>query len=100
MASRPHAWKSQSLGAVILLALALALAPILAYQAAAAARSHQMTAERTLKDYASFANWQLSQHAKNGLLTTLVMALVMPATRVNPEDLEHSLITPYEVGEI
>src|SRR5919202_3342269 len=100
MAPRPHASKSQSLGAVILLALALVLAAILAYQAADAARSHQMTAERTLKDYASFANWQLSQHAKNSLLTTLVMALVMPATRVNPEDLEHSLITPYEVGEI
>jgi signal transduction histidine kinase len=100
MPSRPHASKSHSLGAVILLALALVLAATLAYQAADAARSHQMTAERTLKDYASFANWQLSQHAKNSLLTTLVMSLAFPATRVNPDDLERSLMTPYEVGAI
>ena len=100
MASRPHAPKSHSLGAVIFLALALVLAATLAYQAADAARSHQMTAERTLKDYASFANWQLSQHAKNSLLTTLVMGLAFPATRVNPENLEQTLMTPYEVGAI
>jgi signal transduction histidine kinase len=100
MASRPHAPKSHSLGAVIFLALALVLAATLAYQAADAARSHQMTAQRTLKDYASFANWQLSQHAKNSLLTTLVVGLVFPASRVNPDDLEGSLITPYEVGAI
>ncbi|MDQ3949713.1 MAG: HAMP domain-containing histidine kinase [Gemmatimonadota bacterium] len=100
MASRPHTPKSHWLGAVIFLALALALAATLAYQAADAARSHQRTAERTLKDYASFANWQLSQHAKNSLLTTLVMALVVPATQVNPDDLERSLLTPYDVGEI
>src|SRR5918992_348287 len=100
MASRPHAPKSHSLGAVIFLALALVLAATLAYQAADAARSHQMAAERTLKDYASFANWQLSQHAKNSLLTTLVVGLVFPASRVNPDDLEGSLITPYEVGAI
>ena len=100
MSSRPHAHKSRSLGAVLFLALALGLAATLAYQAADAARSHQMTAERTLNDYASFANWQLSQHAKNSLLTTLVMGLAFPATRVNPDDLEGSLLTPYEVGAI
>jgi signal transduction histidine kinase len=97
-ASRPHAPKSHSLGAVILLALALVLAATLAYQAADAARSHQMTAERTLKDYASFANWQLSQHAKNNLLTTMVMGLVGPAQLVKPDSLETSLLTPYGVG--
>jgi signal transduction histidine kinase len=100
MASRSNAPKSHSLGAVIFLALALALAATLAYQAADAARSHQMTAERTLKDYASFANWQLSQHAKNSLLTTLVMGLVRPAQLVKPDSLESSLLTPYEVGEM
>jgi hypothetical protein len=100
MTSRPHARKSHSLGAVIFLALALVLAATLAYQAADAARSHQMTAERTLNDYASFANWQLSQHAKNSLLTTLVMGLVMQASQVDPDDLERSLLTPYEVGAI
>jgi signal transduction histidine kinase len=100
MASRPHAPKSHSLGAVIFLALALVLAATLAYQAADAARSHQLTAERTLKDYASFANWQLSQHAKNNLQTTMVMALVSAAYRVRPEALESSLLTPYELGEL
>jgi signal transduction histidine kinase len=100
MASRPNAPKSHSLGAVILLALALVLAAILAYHAADAARSHKMTAERTLKDYASFAAWQLSQHAKNDLQTTLVMALVTPAARVNPDSLESSLLTPYDVGAL
>jgi signal transduction histidine kinase len=100
MASRPHASKSHSLGAVIFLALALMLAATLAYQAADAARSHQMAAERTLKDYASFATWQLSQHAKNSLLTTLVMGLVFPASRVDPDNLEGSLLTPYEVDAL
>jgi signal transduction histidine kinase len=100
MASPPNAPKSHSLGAVILLALALVLAATLAYQAADAARSHKMTAERTLKEYASFANWQLSQHAKNNLLTTLIMGLVRPAQLVKPDSLETSLLTPYEVGAL
>jgi signal transduction histidine kinase len=100
MASRPHAPKSHSLGAVILLALALVLAASLAYQAADAARSHQLTAERTLKDYASFANWQLSQHAKNNLQMTMVTVLVTPAARIRPESLESSLLTPYELGSM
>src|SRR5688572_7786709 len=100
MASRPHAPKSHSLGAVIFLALALVLAATLAYQAADAARSHQRTAERTLKDYASFASWQLSQHAKNNLQTTLVMGLVSAAARVKPDSLESSLLTPYELAAL
>jgi signal transduction histidine kinase len=97
-ASRQHPPKTRSLGAVIFLALALVLAATLAYQAADAARSHQRTAERTLKDYASFANWQLTQHAKNNLLTTMVMGLVGPAQRVKPDSLESSLLSPYDVG--
>ena len=98
--SRRHAPKSHSLGAVIFLALALVLAATLAYQAADAARSHQRTAERTLKDYASFASWQLSQHAKNNLQTTLVMGLVSAAARVKPDSLESSLLTPYELAAL
>jgi signal transduction histidine kinase len=88
------------LGTVLLLVLALVLASVLAYQAQDAARSHRASAERALQDYASFANWQLAQHARNGLMTTLVTALVAPAGRVNPDSLEMTLVTPYEVGDM
>ena len=85
---------------VALLVVALGLATVLAYQAQDAARSHRATAERALHDYASFANWQLEQHARNGLMTTLVTALVLQASRVKPDSLGSSLLSPYEVGEV
>ncbi|HYD54380.1 MAG TPA: HAMP domain-containing sensor histidine kinase [Gemmatimonadaceae bacterium] len=87
------------LGTVLLLVLALVLATVLAYQAQDAARSHRQAAERAVQDYASFANWQLSEHTRNGLMTTLVTALVRQASWVKPDSLEQTILTPSQVEE-
>lgn len=89
----------RSLGPVLFLTLALGIAAVLAYQAADAARSHRETARRTLRDYASFANWQLVQHAKTTLLSTLVTGFMLPASQVDPSNLEASLLEPYDLQE-
>ena len=72
MAKRPtssqptHPGRSpRSLGTLFLLALAVVLVAVLAYQAQDAARSHRKTAEGRRKGYASFANWEVTQEAKN-----------------------------------
>src|SRR5262245_60073108 len=88
---------TRSLGAVVLLALALVLVAVLAYQAQDAARSHQRTAERTLSDYASFAGWQLSQQAKNNILGAIILSLSRPASHLNPADLDRTVMAPEEV---
>jgi signal transduction histidine kinase len=49
------------------LALALALGGVLAFQAIAAARSHRSLAESTLADYAAFAAWSYQDQAANAL---------------------------------
>ena len=58
-----------SLGTILLLGLALVLVGVLVYQAQDAARSQQRIAEATLNDYASFADWQLTQQAKSSVLS-------------------------------
>ena len=87
----------RSVGTVLLLALALVLVAVLAYQAQDAARSHQRIAESTLRDYASFADRRLSEQAKNGLMTTLMTSFAWAASRVNPRELEASLVPPEEL---
>ncbi|MBA3890838.1 MAG: HAMP domain-containing histidine kinase [Gemmatimonadaceae bacterium] len=94
----PRHGKHRSLGPVLFLALALGLASVLAYQAADAVRSHRETARRTLQDYASFASWQLAQHSKTTLLTTLVTGFMLPASRVDPANLQQSLVDPYDLA--
>jgi signal transduction histidine kinase len=64
---------------VALLALSLVFTAILAYQAQDAARSHRATAERTLRDYASFAAIQFSIHAKEGIYSRATSLLFRPA---------------------
>jgi signal transduction histidine kinase len=86
----------RSLGTVLLLALALVLVAVLAYQAQDAARSHERIAEATLSDYASFADWQLAQQAKSSILSTVITSLSAQASRVDPEHPELSLISPEE----
>jgi signal transduction histidine kinase len=76
---------------VALLALALVLTAVLAYQAQDAARSHRAAAERTLRDYASFATWQFNQHARMRVLTTLVSSFVLQMTWINQDSLETTL---------
>jgi hypothetical protein len=52
---------------VLLLLSTLAVAGALAYQAQEAARSHRTTAENVLRDYATFAGWELSRLARREL---------------------------------
>lgn len=62
--------RSASLFAILL--LTVALAGVLTYEAWDAARSHRATAERTLRDYASFAAWGFTVSAKDNLYSTLI----------------------------
>ncbi len=87
------------LGTVVLLVLALVVTAVLAYQAWSAARSQRVIAERTLRDYAAFADWQLAQQAKNDLLTTVVTSLMTPASQVRPDSLEQTVVSPAQVRD-
>jgi signal transduction histidine kinase len=51
-----------------LLLTALALAGVLAYQAARAARSHQAVAEQTLREYAAISAWEVATNVRQDLL--------------------------------
>ena len=84
----------RSLGTILLLALALVLVAVLVYQAQDAARSHQRIAEATLNDYASFADWQLTQQAKSSILSTVITSLSAEASRVDPERPAASVVSP------
>jgi signal transduction histidine kinase len=86
-------------GTVALLVLALVVCAVLAYQAWDAARSGRQTADNALNDYARIADWQLTQQAKNALLTQVVASLVSPATRVVPDSLDASVLNPVEVED-
>ena len=88
------------IGTVGLLILAMVVAAGLAYQAWDAARSHLRTAENTLNDYAKLADWQLTQQAKNQLLSQVAASLMRQASAVNPEKLEKSLLSPVEVEDM
>jgi signal transduction histidine kinase len=85
------------IGTVGLLILALFLCAVLAYQAWDAARSQKKSADSALTDYARIADWQLTQQAKNALLTQVVTSLLSPATAVDPERLKQTVLTPAEV---
>ena len=89
----------QSAFTVGLLLLALALVAVLAWKAQQAARSHRATAERTLRDYASFAAWEYAQRARMNLLTTSVSSLLLPISRINPDDPTAMLPSPADFGE-
>ncbi len=89
---------------VALLALALVLTGVLAYQAATSERSQRMAAQRALHDYASFAMWQLNQQASQELLSSMITTFIVPLTRVNenspqtwpsPADFMAASKTPY-----
>src|SRR3954465_9595318 len=87
------------IGTVALLILALVVCAVLAYQGWDAARSQQKTAENALRDYARIADWQLTQQAKNALLTQVVTSLLSPASRVVPESLAKSVVAPEQVED-
>ncbi len=54
-----------------LLVAAGALAGVLVYQAQAAARTHRVAAEQTLRDYAHFAGWQLGRQVEDAVSDSL-----------------------------
>jgi len=87
-------------GTVGLLILALVVCAVLAYQAWDAARSQRETADNTLRDYARIADWQLTQQAKNALLTQVVTALSSQASQVDPAHLDRTVLTPAQVEDV
>ncbi|MEO6527556.1 MAG: HAMP domain-containing sensor histidine kinase [Gemmatimonadaceae bacterium] len=81
MADRLPRSRSTILVAVLLLTMALAAA--LAYEAWRAARSHRATAERALRDYASFAAWEFTASSK-GKMYSSILYLFNPVMHEQP----------------
>jgi signal transduction histidine kinase len=80
--SRTSPWRAWPGSASLLLGLllvVLALAGLVAYEAVQAARSRRVTAERALRDYATFASWELIAKATTRLENEIRDAL-SPAT--------------------
>jgi signal transduction histidine kinase len=61
-----------------MLAAALVLAAVLAYQALDAARTHRAAAERALRDYAAFSAGELARRTQGTLEAAVVTAQYMP----------------------
>jgi signal transduction histidine kinase len=99
-ASRPAQSGSRPPITVVLLGAALVFAAVLTYQAQAAARSHRATAEGTLTDYASFAAWEFSGHARTAVLTTMITAFSRQLVAVDLNALEQSMLPPAELRAI
>src|SRR5262249_28228757 len=80
--------KSSSRFLVILLALTLALSALLAYEAQRATPSHQVTADRALRDYATVAAWEFVTASEEQIDRALAAALgpVVSAPAVSPYD--------------
>lgn len=84
----------RSFGTVLLLALALILVGVLVFQAQDAVRSEQRIAEATLNDYASFADWQLTQQTKSIVLSTVITSMSAEASRLDPRRPAETVVTP------
>ncbi|MDB4878297.1 MAG: hypothetical protein JWM41_4743 [Gemmatimonadetes bacterium] len=88
------------IGTVALLILALVVAALLAYQAWDTARSQQRTAEGALHDYAKIADWQLTQQVRNAMLAQVVTSLSRQASRLLPDSLPKTVMTPEEIEDV
>src|ERR1700750_1827134 len=86
---RPVAPRSRAMLLAVLLVGTLALATMLAYEAHDASRSHRVTAERALNDYAAVAAWELVAGVNDELQSTVGAAL-SPMTHARAT-------TPYEM---
>jgi signal transduction histidine kinase len=73
---------------IVLLALTVALAGLLAYEAQRATRSHRVTAERALRDYAAVAGWEFVGATSEELDRALTGALghVLGTPAASPYD--------------
>ncbi len=67
--------RSSSRFLVVLLALTLALSGLLAFEAQRATRSHRVTADRALRDYATVAAWEFVSASEEHLDRSLAAAL-------------------------
>jgi signal transduction histidine kinase len=67
--TRPN--RSRTTFVAVLLVATLALTGALAYEAVHAARSHRAAAENVLRDYSSFATWELTRLARQQLLEAM-----------------------------
>src|SRR6185312_14165487 len=85
---QPAVWRTRASLLVALLALTFVLAAVLAYEAHDAAQSHRVTAARALRDYATFAAWELLANATDTVAPTVSAALA-PVT-------SGAAATPYE----
>ncbi|HXT18980.1 MAG TPA: HAMP domain-containing sensor histidine kinase [Gemmatimonadaceae bacterium] len=86
-------------GTVALLILALVVCAVLAYQAWDAGRSQQRTADSAIRDYAKIADWQLVQQSKYALESQIIVSLFSPASRVNPDSLPETVVSPAQVED-
>ncbi len=71
---------------VAMLAVALVLTTVLAWQALASARSHRTAAERALRDYAAFAAGELARRIQASLQAALVTGQYLPLTEAESKD--------------
>jgi|SRR5215203_3979132 len=67
--------RSRSTLIVLLLVATLAMTAWLGYEAVHAARSHRQTAENVLRDYASFATWELTRVGRQQMLAAVQQQL-------------------------
>jgi signal transduction histidine kinase len=74
--SRAHGRAGPTTSLLAVLLLMLALSAVLAYQAWDAARSHRRVTEAALRDYASFASWELRRRVESSASATLTAALL------------------------
>ncbi|HET7457622.1 MAG TPA: HAMP domain-containing sensor histidine kinase, partial [Gemmatimonadaceae bacterium] len=97
---RRVAERGPALGALLgaLLALTLGLAALLAYEAQQAVRSHRLSAERALRDYAAFAAWELLAKADDAVRVALGSALA-PAVAAKAASPYEALTPPDVLAE-
>ena len=86
--------RRRSTPTIAILVLTAGLAGFLAFEAWDAARSHRKTAEGVIRDYASFAAWEYSLAAKEGLYQTLV-SIFSPIGHEEPLMWGEKLESPY-----
>lgn len=83
-----------------LLVLTLGLVGVLAYQAVDATRSHQKMAERTLKEHALFAAWELSSAVRRDLFLQVLAPGFEVVAKAGGVYEEFPLKTPGSLGKI
>jgi signal transduction histidine kinase len=80
--------RSRSTLIVLLLVATLAMTGWLAYEAQHAARSHRQTAENVLRDYASFASWELTRVGRQQMLSAVQQQLQSVQNAIDRRGLE------------